>query len=530
MAVACTGFGKTIALSFAVEKRIGKAKKALVMAHRDELTRQNSTKFQKVAPEIEISLFNAAHKDWHGQTVFSMVQTLSQDHNLATMPAFDLLVIDEAHHSASESYRRVIGRVRELNCNAEILGVTATPDRSDNKGLRKTFSNVADVVTISEMVRSGHLVPPDARVIDIGTQKLLKNVKKTAFDYDQAEVEAIQNTTFNNQQIVDKWMELSSSRPTVVFCSTIKHATDVMDAFRDAGIYAESVHSDMGLKKRRDILQAFDYGHIQVLTNPMILTEGWDCQRVSSIFLLRTSSHKSVVIQMIGRGLRKVDPELYPGVIKRDCLVLDFGISLLTHGNLNSEISLKDDGKAGDPEEARKKDCPQCQARLPIQTRECPLCGYEFRIELDENGFFDEAQELRFIEIDLINNSPFKWTKLWDLETILIANGFQAWACVCSKEDGEGDWYAIGGKGRETKVLGIMNRMGAIASADDWMRENETASNSRKASGWLRDPASPKQMELLGKFGMCQFLSKSQAAAYLTFYFNRKKIEFYLGV
>jgi hypothetical protein len=244
--------------------------------------------------------------------------------------------------------------------------------------------------------------------------------------------------------------------------------------------------------------------------------------------LLRTSSHKSVVIQMVGRGLRKVDQDLYPGVVKRDCLVLDFGISLLTHGNLNSEVSLKDDGKAGDPEEARKKDCPQCQANVPIQTRECPLCGYEFRIELDENGFLDEAQELRLIEIDLINNSPFKWNNLWDMDSILIATGFTAWACVCSK-NGE-DWYAIGGKGFETKVLGIMNRMGAIASADDWMRENETARNSRKASRWLHDPASPKQMELLGKFGMCQILSKSLAAAYLTFYFNRKKIEKYLGV
>ncbi len=536
LAVANTGFGKTIAMAAITGQVIKKKKKALMMAHRDELTRQNSEKFKLVNPDTTISLFNADQKSFLGQTVFSMVQTLSMEKNLVKMTPVDLLAIDEAHHSASDTYQRVIGRAIELNNKVKILGVTATPERSDNKGLRKTFSNVADVVTITEMIHAGHLVPPRALVIDIGTQAQLKNVKKTAADYDQAEVEAIQNTKFNNDQIVAKWLELASDRPTVIFSSTIDHAEDVAEAFQNGGVDARAVHSKMGKKKRRETLAAFDQGEFPVMVNPAVLTEGWDCQICSCIILLRVSSHKSVVIQMVGRGLRKVDSALYPGVIKLDCLVLDFGISLLNAGNLNSTVVLKDDGKEGDPENVQKKTClgrldsgESCLAELPIQTMVCPLCGYEFKVELSEDGFYDEMAELKLIELDLINTSPFRWIRLWDSDRLLIANGFDAWACVCSPNGV--DWYSIGGMGRKVDVLGVSNRSGAIASSDDFMRQNESSRTAKKAAAWQTQPASPKQMEILARaLGMCQSLSKIQAAAYITFAFNRAKIERLMGV
>lgn len=527
LGVANTGFGKTIALSAITGKVIGKAKRALIMAHRDELTRQNSDKFRLVNPTVPLSFFNADRKSFGGQTVFSMVQTLSQEKNLASMPAFDLLVIDEAHHAASDTYRQVIARAQELNNKVQILGVTATPERADRRGLRRTFSNVADVVTITEMVQAGHLVPPKALVIDIGTQDALMCVKKTANDFDQAEVEAIQNTTYNNHQIVDKWMELASDRPTVCFCSTVQHAEDVRDAFREYGIRAEAVHGRMGLKKRREILAAFDRKEIQVLCNPMILTEGWDCQICSCVMLLRSSSHKSTAIQMVGRGLRKVDSAIYPGVVKRDCLVLDFGITLITIGDLNSQVKLRDDGAKSDPEEAQKKDCPECQASLPVQTRTCPLCGYEFKVELIE-GIYNEAAELRLIEIELINKSPFRWANLWGSENLMVASGFEAWACVCSP-DGE-NWLAVGGKGRDVRHLGTTNRLGAIATADDWMREHETDRNAKKSARWLSEPATIKQLQILAGFGGVGIMSKIEAAAYITFHYNRSQIEFFLGV
>lgn len=527
LGVANTGFGKTIALSMVADQRINGDKKALVMAHRDELTRQNSDKYRLVNPRTPISFFNAEKKSFRGRVVFSMVQTLSQDQHLKKLPHFDLLVVDEAHHAASDSYRKVIARAQEVNNKIEILGVTATPERTDNRGLRHTFTNVADVVTIGEMVRAGHLVPPKAMVVDIGTQAQLQKIRKSHADFDQAEVEAIQNTTYNNDQIVSQWLKLAKDRKTVVFTSTIDHTNDVVDAFQAAGIDAAGVHSRISMWERRETLERFDHGDLQVLVNPMILTEGWDSQVCSCVVLLRESSHKSVVIQMVGRGLRKVDPTLFPGVIKRDCLVLDFGISLLTHGNLEAEIRLKDDGAVGEATEAKKKNCPECKAELPVQTRTCPLCGYEFKIELIE-GYYDEIAELKMIELELINQSPFRWISLWDSEKILVANGFEAWACVASP-DGE-NYFAIGGKGRDVQGLGVFGKNGAIGSADDFMRQNETSRNAKKAAAWQKDPATQKQLDVLSKFGMCRVMTKAEAGAYLTFFFNRAKIERMMGI
>lgn len=526
LGVANTGFGKTVALSAVTAEQINGTGRALVLQHRDELTKQNSTAFARVAPEIPISFYTAGQKSWRGRVTFGMVQTMANA--VDAMPRLDLLVVDEAHHVASASYQKVIGKAREINPEVKILGVTATPERSDRKGLANTFTNVADIVTIGEMVQAGHLVPPRALVIDIGTQAALRTVKRSAGDYDQAEVEAIQNTTINNNQVVEHWLKEASDRPTVVFCSTVQHSLDVRDTFREMNVGAEAVYGDMPVKERRAILAAFARGDVPVLLNPMILTEGWDAQICSCVVMLRISSHKSTMIQMVGRGLRKLDPRRHPGVIKKDCLVLDFGISLLTHGDLNADVRLryKDDDK--EPGEAKKKTCPECKAQLPVQTRECPLCGYEFKVELLEGGYYNELEELRLIEIDLLNSSPFRWVDLFPSGRCLVTTGFAAWAAVCSP-DGD-NWFAIGGVDKEATLLTIANRVGAIASADDFMRQNEKSSSAKKAAIWMREPASEKQMQLLGRFGFPGEYTKIEAAAFLTFGFNRAAIERAMGV
>jgi hypothetical protein len=155
------------------------------------------------------------------------------------------------------------------------------------------------------------------------------------------------------------------------------------------------------------------------------------------------------------------------------------------------------------------------------------LCGYEFKVELIE-GYYDEIAELKMIELELINNSPFRWISLWDSEKILIANGFEAWACVASP-DGE-NYFAIGGKGKDVQGLGVFGKNGAVGSADDFMRQNETSRNAKKAAGWQKDPATQKQLDVLSKFGMCRVMTKAEAGAYLTFFFNRKTIERMMGI
>jgi superfamily II DNA or RNA helicase len=180
LAVAPTGSGKTVMLSaVAGSLLVEPDAKACILAHRTELTGQNRSKFGRVNPGLKTSVYDANEKSWDGNATFAMVQTLSRKANLEQMPTLDLLVIDEAHHAVSPSYREVIDQVLVKNPKAAICGLTATPNRGDGKGLREVFSNLSDQITLGEMIASGHLVPPRTYVIDVGTQEALRKVRRT---------------------------------------------------------------------------------------------------------------------------------------------------------------------------------------------------------------------------------------------------------------------------------------------------------------------------------------------------------------
>uniref|UniRef100_UPI0040472381 DEAD/DEAH box helicase family protein n=1 Tax=Yoonia sp. TaxID=2212373 RepID=UPI0040472381 len=373
LGIAPTGAGKTIMLSAVTGEVIGgSAAKACVLAHRDELTDQNRGKFARVNPGLTTSVVDASGKSWAGQVTFAMVPTLARIANLAAMPKLDLLVIDEAHHAVAASYRRIIDQVRNANPDARIFGVTATPNRGDKKGLREVFDNVADQVRLGELIVSGHLVPPRTFVIDVGVQDKLRAVRKTLADFDMAEVASIMDRAPVTDEVIRHWKEKAGDRQTVVFCSTVAHAAHVTEAFNAADMPAGLIHGDLPSEARRQILAAYTTGDIRIIVNVAVLTEGWDHPPTSCVVLLRPSSYKSTMIQMVGRGLRTVDPEEHPGVIKTDCVVLDFGTSSLIHGTLEQDVDL--DGKT-ETGEAPTKACPACGADIPLACFECPLCG-----------------------------------------------------------------------------------------------------------------------------------------------------------
>ena len=349
--------GKTIMLSGLVGQMLaGNDAKACVLAHRDELTAQNVLKFAKVNPALSTSIVDARTKSWRGRTTFAMVPTLARKRTLDPMPALDLLVVDEAHHAAAESYRRIIDRARELSPELRLYGVTATPNRGDGKGLRPVFSNVADQILLGELIGSGHLVPPRTFVIDVGTQEVLKQVRKTVDDFDMKAVDAIMNQRPITEAVIGHWREKAGDRQTVVFCSTVDHARNVRDAFATAGVAAGMVWHEMGAAERRTALAAYRRGETRVMVNVAVLTEGWDHPPTSCVVLLRPSSYKCTLIQMVGRGLRVVDPTEFPGVIKIDCVVLDFGTSSLIHGCLEQDVDL--DGKRPGGEAPSRVRCP----------------------------------------------------------------------------------------------------------------------------------------------------------------------------
>lgn len=517
LAVAPTGAGKTIMLSAVAGRMVGGTDaKACVLAHRDELTDQNRTKFGRVNPKIVTSVVDAREKLWRGQVTFAMVPTLTRSANLGAMPALDLLVIDEAHHAAADSYRRIIDQALHNNPMCRIYGVTATPNRGDKKGLRPVFSNVADQIRIGELIASGHLVPPRTFVVDVGVQDALSNVKRTVDDFDMAEVDAIMNRAPVTEAVVRHWKEKAGDRQTVVFCSTVDHARNVTAAFNEAGAPAAMVYGDMGDADRRSVLAAYASGDIRVVVNVSVLTEGWDHPPTSCVVLLRPSSYKSTMIQMVGRGLRTVSPDEHPGIIKTDCIVLDFGTSTLLHGSLEQDVDL--DGHEANGE-APTKDCPECGAVVPISVTECPLCNHVW----ERGGDGEPLGDFIMSEVDLLKRSSFRWCDLFGDDAALVANGFSAWGGVFFLN---GRWYGIGGLQRQRpKILAIGERTVCLAAADDWLNENESDETAHKTRRWLNQAPTEKQLAHLPPEYRQDFgLTRYQASALLAFKFNRGAI------
>lgn len=530
LGVAPTGAGKTVMLSAITGHYVQQGASALVIQHRDELVSQNRATFEKVNPRATTGIFTADRKEWGYAATFAMIQTLAGAKNLEGMPPVDVLAIDEGHHAVADSYLRTIDAARKRNPNVRLLLVTATPNRGDKKALRGVVDNVADQISLKELIEGRFLVRPRTLVIDIGVTGELAGVKKTMSDFDMTAVEAIMDKEVLNDRIVDEWSNVAGDRQTVVFCSTVKHATHVAEAFRARGIRAATVEGTMSANDRRETLAAYDRGEIQVITNVAVLTEGWDHQPTSCVILLRPSSYKSTMIQMIGRGLRKVDPERYPGVVKDDCIILDFGTSILTHGSIEQDVDIDQEGV---------KACPDCTAVVPSQCRTCAICGYEWPRPEPVDGeplapllvggegegpkTRGELSSFILTEVDLLSASPFRYEHVFD-GVVSIASAMDTWGLIVTYQ---GRWHAIGGG----KAIGIRHladthdRLLAMATADDFLREHGDTDAANKNRRWMSEPPTDKQCEILGVSPMQALgMTKYKAACLMTWKFNERAV------
>ncbi len=520
--VAPTGAGKTIMLSALVGKRHEKGRRVLVIQHRDELVSQNKAKFEKVNPYITTSIVNGTVKHWDGEAVFSMVQTMSRDRNLRDRPMFDMVVVDEGHHAAAPTYMKVINAVLEDNDSAEIVGFTATPNRGDGKGLRSVFNNCAHQIELATLIREGFLVRPKSFVIDLGVGDQLDNVTKRGKEYDMEEVAAIMDRQVINDRIVSEWKAKASGRKTVVFCSTVSHAEHVCDSFINSGVKANFVTGETDKDERAQMLHDLEFGDLQVIVNVAVLTEGFDAPPVSCVILTRPCSQKGTMVQMIGRGLRILDPELYPNTIKTDCIVMDFGTSIITHGGLDETANL-DGAHKTEGGEAPTKICPDCGSEVSANTRICPICEHEFQKKVKE-----ALDSFIMTEYDLMKLSPFMWIDPFGNGNAMMAMGFSGFTLVGNIGK---YWIAIvKAQNGRPRVVSIGEKVQAMAAGDDFLREIEDSNAANKTKRWLNQAATDKQKEHLRRNGVqisaIDFSwTKYKAGCCLGYYWNKQKID-----
>ena len=292
-----TGCGKTIVFCSIAKDVVRKGGKVLILAHRGELLDQAADKLKK-ATGLGCAIEKAdqsCHGSWF-RVVVGSVQTLMREKRLNQFSEnyFDTIIVDEAHHAISDSYQTVLQHFSGAN----VLGVTATPDRGDMRDLGTFFESKAYEYTLPQAIRSGYLCPIKALTIPLTLD--ISSVGISSGDFKAGEIGTALDPYL--EEIAVQMTKYCKNRKTVVFLPLVKTSQKFRDIlnkheFRAAEVNGESLD-------REQVLQAFDHGDYNVLCNSMLLTEGWDCPTVDCIVILRPTKVRALYCQMVGRGTR----------------------------------------------------------------------------------------------------------------------------------------------------------------------------------------------------------------------------------
>lgn len=293
-----TGTGKTVVFSAVAKDEVEQGGRVLILAHRGELLDQAADKLNK-ATGLGASVEKAdqtAIGSWFSVTVGS-VQTLMREKRLARFPRdhFSMIIIDEAHHSISDSYQTVLEHFYE----AKVLGVTATADRGDRRNLGEYYESIAYEYTMPQAIRDGYLSPIKAQTIPLKLD--LSGVAMQSGDFALSGLDTALDPYLH--QIADEMISAGCmDRKTVVFLPLIKTSQKFCGILREKGLQAHEINGESF--DRAEILAGFDHARSGVLCNSMLLTEGWDCPSVDCIIPLRPTKIRSLYTQMVGRGTR----------------------------------------------------------------------------------------------------------------------------------------------------------------------------------------------------------------------------------
>jgi superfamily II DNA or RNA helicase len=336
-----TGLGKTVVMIEMIRSCISRGGRAMLVAHRDELIRQPEKRIVDtigVIPGIE----KAEQKsECFDKIVIASIQTLvSGPLGIKRYTKFDpndfnLLLIDEAHHAASPSYREFIKYMQDGNPRLKLVGVTATPDRGDRVGMHNVFDTCSYEYNILDGINDGWLVPIKQRFVQVGTLDYSK-VKTVGGELCGAELAEILEEEKNLHGMVHPTLELVGDRQTIIFAGTVRQARLICDIInRHKPGAASWVSGKTPSDERRELLAKFAGGEIQFVVNVQVLVEGFDAPPVAAVCMMTATKVRAKYTQCVGRGTRPTASlpydssamtrkDLIAASNKPDLMVLDF--------------------------------------------------------------------------------------------------------------------------------------------------------------------------------------------------------------
>jgi|SanBayMetagenome_1026888.scaffolds.fasta_scaffold06656_4 superfamily II DNA or RNA helicase len=325
VAVLATGLGKTVIFAKAIELGLRMpGRRAIVLAHREELIHQAAAKVEAVTgikPDIEMGDYRAVEDGFTRSPVLvSSIQTQNAgrgEHRRMHRFRNDhpwMVVVDECHHAVSTSYIRVIDHYMK-NPQSRLLGVTATPDRLDNKALGRVFETVAFEYDVADGIRDGWLVPIKQRFVTCDHLDL-SSARTSGGDFQLNDLEEALEKSL--QEMVVPMVRIVGDRRTLVFAATVHHAERIAEIINRPGMQtgrAEIVCGKTPEEQRARVFREFGEGKLQYLVNVAVATEGWDDpamdgRGVQVIAMMRPTKSRALYCQMLGRGTRTL-----PGTI-----------------------------------------------------------------------------------------------------------------------------------------------------------------------------------------------------------------------
>ena len=384
LVVSPTGSGKTVLFAYIAQGTSAKGNGVVILVHRQELVDQTCR---------TLHAFGVAHgviaagrtPDRSLPVQVASVQTYVRRLDIFR-PA--LIIADEAHHATAGSWRKVINH----HPQARVLGVTATPERLDGRGLKEVFDDLIRGPEVADLIAGGHLAPPvyyaPPQAVD------LSHIKTRGGDFAQEDIAEAMDRPAITGDAVAHYSRICRGAPAVAFCSSVAHAQHVADQFNAAGFRAATIDGTMDRDARRDVVRALGDGRLHVLTSCEIINEGFDLPLVTAAILLRPTMSLGLHLQQVGRVLRPA-----PG--KTRAIILDHVGNLARHGFAEDVRDWSLDGrkkkkkKASEEDEVKVKQCPECYSCHPPAPT-CPECGHIYEVKTREIEHVDGE----LVEID----------------------------------------------------------------------------------------------------------------------------------